>query len=566
MELYSYQKKCIECILSSPSPSQLISMPTGTGKTITFLSAAKSIGKKTLFLVHRQELLNQTIEKALKLGIEKCDISVISSEKKEKVTPYTIAMVQTLLNNLSSYSPDDVEAIIVDEAHHSLAASYLKIFDYFKIFEESKTLLGFTATPLRGDGKNLGAIYKHHSFKMTLEEACKKGYICPVHGVRVQIHYELDKVENRGGDYDISQLDKIFNCETLNELIANKCSHVMRLPAIIFCATINHAENIKNKLLEKNRKAEVISYLNSKSECSQILERLKNNEIEFLLNAVKLTEGFDHPPIQTVIIARPTRSPALYKQMIGRGLRLSPNKYDCLVLEFGSNDPKMITWDAIDTSATFQCFTEGELVTDEEAKRKYESQFPSSKVTVLDVRVSVFSFYECRIQRIVKYRKEFRYIPNDDGFTLFHITPVYLRRNKKELGFGFKMILFQLMWKEKYKSFTCFDRGELWKAKDAWTLDILEDQIKFYAKKAVEGSKGEELPLGRWYPSEEENISPRQKSFLPTLEKTNGRKAEMIIEDAAIKNCIEKFWRKNSFPELDENKEGSVMDDRVFKI
>lgn len=569
MKLYSYQEKCLEAIEKCPSPTQLISMPTGTGKTITFLSACIRKNKRTLILVHRQELLEQTIEKALRLGIPREKLSCITSEGKEKLNHITIAMVPTLINHLHRYCKDDVEMMIVDEAHHSLAQSYIKIFNHFEILEKNKILLGFTATPLRGDGKTLGKIYKEQSFKMTLQEATQQGYICPVHGMRVEFKYNIENIESRAGDYDIQALDKIMNCESLNELIANRCSNLMRLPAIVFCSSVSHAENIKEKLVKLNRKAEVISYHNSKSECQEILTRLKENKIDFILNAVKLTEGFDHPPIQTIVLARPTRSPALYKQMIGRGLRLSPGKYDCLVMEFTANDPKMITWDQIDTDCSFQCYTPKELVGIEEGKKFYKCKFVNPDVKILDVRVSPFSFYECKIQRVVKYRKEFRYVPADNGFTLFHIIPITIRRTPKEIAFGHTMTCYQLLWKQQYKSFVCFSYGPLWNSPEGgWPIEDLEGQIKFYADHCLHDANNEDIanPVGRWYPSEEEPMSPRQKKFLGPLIKTNARKAEMMIEEKSLIKAINKFWINSPFPKAEQDASGANIDNRVFEI
>lgn len=561
MQLYSYQEKCIESILTSPSPSQLISMPTGTGKTITFLNVAKRINKNTLIIVHRNELLDQTYEKAIKIGFKPEEISVINSKKKEKLSKLNISMIQSLNNILIEIDPNSIDVIIVDEAHHSLAQSYIRVFSYFNIHEQNKLLLGFTATPLRGDGKCLGSIYKDHVFKMTLQEATQKGYICPVHGLRIELKCNMENIDNQNGDYNIKELDKIVNCPEINNIIALKCSYLTRLPCIIFCSTVDHAENIKKILVEKGKKAEVISYLNSKAECEQILGRLKNGEIEFILNAVKLTEGFDHPPIQTIVIARPTRSPALYKQMIGRGLRLSPNKFDCLVIEFASNDPSMVTWEQIDTSATFQSFTEKEKIDFKEAKSLYVAKFlTNKKINVLNVRLSPFSFYECKVQRILKCHKNFTYIPCDSGFTVFKIIPFHTKKTIGAFDYYFRMFCYQMIWKDKYKSFYCHSYGELWKSSTGWSLNTLEQQIKFYASRADNGE-----PLGKWYPSEEEPMTPYQKKILPT-EKTNARKAEMLIEEKFIAKAIKQFWIDKSFPELQENENGNVIQEHLFVI
>ena len=533
-------------------------MPTGTGKTICFLSVIRMLEKKALVLVHRQELLDQTYEKALKIGFSPEEISVIKAGNKEEFSKLNIAMVQSLNNSLHLYPSSAIEMIVVDEAHHALAQSYINLFKYFEVFEREKTLLGFTATPLRGDGKSLGSIFIEQTFKMTLQEATQKGYICPVHGLRIQLSYDLENVENTGGDYNIGQLDKIVNCEEANEIVASKCSTVMRKPCVVFCSTVDHAEKIKEKLIKKDCKAETISYLNSKSECAEIFRKLKDGEIDFILNAVKLTEGFDHPPIQTVVIARPTRSPALYKQMIGRGLRLSPNKFDCLVMEFGTNDPKMITWDQIDENATFQSYTPKELTDAKTAFKTYAIKFSNPNLKVLDVRVSPFSFYECYIRRLFKYKKDFLVIPFDDGFMFGELYNYRMSKGYANLK---QMKVFMLLWKEKYKSFTCYSSAPSFYQSDyGWEAKECMKQMLFYADHVNEGK-----PIGKWYPSEEEPMSPYQKKMLPN-EKTNARKAEMIIEEKIIGSAIDKFWIKQPFPKLEEDHEGNCTDSRVFVI
>lgn len=537
-------------------------MPTGTGKTITFLSAVKKLNKKSLILVHRQELMEQTYDKAVRLGFSKEEISIICADKKEKLNSLNIAMVQSLNNALSHYSPQDIELIVVDEAHHSLAQTYLRIFQHFNIPSENKYLLGFTATPLRGDGKSLGSLYKDQSFKMTLQEATQKGYICPVHGIQIQLSYQLQSVEDQGGDYNIQQLDKIVNCEEINEMVAYKCSHLMRIPCIIFCSTVDHATKIKDKLVEKGKKAEVISYLNSKAECAEIYRKLKDGDIQFILNATKLTEGFDFPAIQTVVIARPTRSPVLYKQMIGRGLRLSPNKFDCLVIEFSSNDPKMISWDQIDTDCTLQCYTEKELVDKERALSFYTSKFGSIHAVILDVRISAFSFYECKIRRLFKYRKNFIITPFDDGFMIGHLKGVVYSDKKCGGIEGKRMEIYLLHWKDRYKSFISFNQGEIWQAPNGgWTHEECINQFKFYSGHCYTDGTG----VGRWYPSEEEHMSAYQKKMLPGIS-TNARKAEMMIEEKIIKNAIQKFWVDADFPDLEEDEDGLVKNSPVFVI
>src|SRR6185437_13836976 len=131
MTLFSYQENVLNAIDGDPSHSHLISMPTGTGKTITFLSCAKRKDKKCLIIVHREELLNQTAEKALRCGYQESEIAIISASKKDEFKKLNIAMVQTLSRNLEKYNPSQIEMMIIDEAHHSTSDSYKKVFAHF---------------------------------------------------------------------------------------------------------------------------------------------------------------------------------------------------------------------------------------------------------------------------------------------------------------------------------------------------------------------------------------------------------------------------------------------------
>jgi len=544
MELYSYQKKVLETIESDPSRSQLISMPTGTGKTITFLAAIKAEEKNCLILVHRNELLQQTYEKAFFLGFKKEEVSLITSQDKEDMNRLTIAMVPTLIRNLDMYSPDSIDMMVIDEAHHATANSYKQIMNHFRIHEDKKLLLGFTATPLRGDKKMLSSIFESHSFKMTLSEATQNGYICPVHGLKIDIGKSFEEIDSVKGDYDVVELDSVMNCEEINSLIAEKCGFNRKWPGIIFCTSVDHAQKIAKKLRENKVKAVSLSYKTPKKTLEKIFKWFDEGKIDVITNAVKLSEGFDHPSIETVILARPTRSPVLYKQMIGRGLRKSPNKYDCLVMEFCGNDKRMILWEDIDQNATFQCITAKERYTQEEAIKMYNNKIGSKNIIITDVLESAFSFYECRVRRLVKYRKLFRFIPFEEGFVLFKFIEAGIPGRSTKYMKGHNVFCCLCKWVEPLKSYIMWDEPDfLWKVECGRAIKECEDICHYYGEKQASG-------LGRWYPSDEEPITNRQKIFMrELLEKKvipsiSARKAEMVIEDFVIKKAINKFELK----------------------
>lgn len=542
MKLYEYQENVLKCCFLDPSRSQLISMPTGTGKTITFLSLSKILNKKTLIIIHREELLKQTYEKAKLCGFEEKDISMVNSEKKEKFNILNIAMVQSLNRNIEKYSPEEIECIIIDEAHHATANSYLNIIKYFRIFEDNKYLFGFTATPLRGDKDHLGNIFHSHSFKMTLSEATRLGYIVPVHGLRIEIDKSLKEIDTHQGDYDISKLDKVMNCESINQLVVDRCKNLQKTPSIIFCTSVNHAEELSKRLRCIGRKAISVSYKTPKKTLDRIFDRLKQGRIEFITNAVKLSEGFDFPAIQSVILVRPTRSPVLYKQMIGRGLRNHKDKHDCFVLEFTSNDPKMMKWEDIDETATFQASTETQRKTQEEAHKYYKSLFSSPNVEILDIRISPFEFYECKIRRLIKYKNYF-FSPFQEGFLFCEAIKSNSKEDRAHGNFH-HLYLTVLFWNDKYRSFYAWDVPNYCMTdKGTQTIDTIIKMIKYYAYVNK---------MGKWYPSDLEPLTRYQKITLQKLGVNfnsikSARKAEMEIEEIVIKKCIDKHLSKGNF-------------------
>lgn len=530
MELYPYQKRVLETIQSNPSKRQLISMPTGTGKTVTFLSVAKELGLKTLILVHREELISQTYDKAKLLNIPEAEISTITAKDKQEIKQITIAMVQTLGRNLEQYLPDDIQMVIVDEAHHATAPSYRKILDHFRIINDEKWLLGFTATPMRGDGECLSSLFDVHSFKMTLSEATLNGYICPVRGLRIEMERKLDDIETVQGDYDIVALEKVMNCPEVNECIANRARHLKYLPGVVFCTSVDHAKEVAKSLRKVGKKAISISYKTSEPVKKKIFQMLKEGRIDFLTNAIKLSEGFDFPPIQTVILARPTRSPVLYKQMIGRGLRKADGKHECIVMEFAGNDEKMIRWEDIDENATFQSTSPAEQKSKEEAFNSYRSIFRSPKVKVVNVRVSPFDFYECYMQRVIHYRKTYRYSPFEDGFLVMELHKKSTKSRMSVYNFYVNMFF----WKERYQSFYQFcEPAYLWWEECGHEVTDSDKMMLYFMNKQAH-------VMGRWYPSDTESMRAYQKKHLPNF-KGNARTAEMAIEEYFIKKAIDKY-------------------------
>jgi len=205
----------------------LVSLPTGTGKTVVFahFPVTLRMKKRLLVLAHREELLQQAAQKfravdpELKIGIERAE------ERVTNETQVVIASVATLARSdggrLSRFNPDDFSIIVVDEAHHAVAESYRRIFDYFGLFnpETSRYLVGFTATPRRGDKQGLGEVFQDVCYARDLRQMIDEGYLCPIRGWRVDTNLSLDGVKIRHGDFVESQLARVVNTSSRNRLV-----------------------------------------------------------------------------------------------------------------------------------------------------------------------------------------------------------------------------------------------------------------------------------------------------------------------------------------------------------
>lgn len=204
---------------------------------------------------------------------------------------------------------------LVHNCHHAAAASYRKILDYFK----PRLLLGFTATPNRGDGVGLESIFEDIIFERDLEWGIKNGYLADIKCIRCDIGFDLRSVSSRLGDYSAEELDKAVNIESANKAVADAYRRYARGRTLVFAVSVAHAEAIAREIPG----SEVV--IGGKDR-KLTLERFQNGDLKCIVNCMVFTEGTDLPGVETVIVARPTQNVALYTQMVGRGTRLFPGK------------------------------------------------------------------------------------------------------------------------------------------------------------------------------------------------------------------------------------------------
>lgn len=288
-------------------------MPTGCGKTATFTHIPRH--GRVLVLAHREELVKQPAR------YYDCPVGFEIAQERSHCEEVVIASVQSLVNRLDRFAPDEFEKIITDEAHHAAARTYRKIYDHFT----PEKHIGFTATPNRGDKARLDDVYSEIIFKRDLRWAIENGFLCDIYCLRVNIGYDLSAVHSRNGDYAPGELDEAMDGTA--DAIAEAYREYAKGATIIFAVSVHQAEEIAQRI-----PGAVVVTGKTKNR-ADIIQRFSNREIPCIVNVMVFTEGTDIPLVETVIIARPTQSESLYSQMVGRGLRPHPDKEKLILID-----------------------------------------------------------------------------------------------------------------------------------------------------------------------------------------------------------------------------------------
>lgn len=337
IKLRDYQRDAVDAVLSEWDEGRrktLLVMATGTGKTICFAGIIREMaarGKRSLVLAHRGELIDQAVAKissatGLRCAVEKAELTSI-----DEMAMVTVGSVQTMMNEsrLSAFDPDEFGCIIVDEAHHALADSYQKVLGHFP----EACVLGVTATPDRGDRKDLGKYFDSIAFEYDMAHAIKDGWLCPISARMVPLDIDISSVSVQNGDYASGQLGDAL--EPYLDAIADDMAETCRgRRTVVFLPLIKTSVSLKDKLIERGV---IASEVNGQSQDrAEKLKAFDEGKIDVLCNSMLLTEGWDCPSVDCIVVLRPTRSRALYCQMVGRGTRLSPDtgKTELVLLDY----------------------------------------------------------------------------------------------------------------------------------------------------------------------------------------------------------------------------------------
>lgn len=353
IELRPYQQEAIQATAAAYKRGvrrPLISLPTGTGKTVVFSTIAQGAvgkGRRTLILAHRDELLQQAQDKLLTTAPQlEGEIGMVKAERNEYGAPVTIASVQSLhkrrLDKIATEWEQRGDApvwdlVIVDEAHHSAAASYQRILERIGSLEDETRVLtlGVTATPQRSDAKDLGETWEEIVYHRDMLSMMRDGYLCDLRGIQVILQdFDLSEVKVSGGDYqDGDSAARLMEAEAPVHVCGAWRVHAADRKTIIFTPTIALAHEMAHEFKHHGIRAAALSGETPMTERRDMLRRFATGEIQVIANAQVLTEGFDEPSVSCIIIARPTKSQVLYTQMIGRGTRTYPGKQDCLIID-----------------------------------------------------------------------------------------------------------------------------------------------------------------------------------------------------------------------------------------
>ena len=334
MELRPYQQEARERIFQEweKVDRTLLVLPTGCGKTIVFAKITEDCvrrGDRVLILAHRGELLEQAADKlakatGLRCATEKAEESCLGSWFR-----VTVGSVQTLMREkrLGQFPADYFDDIIIDEAHHCLSHSYQRVLEHFP----RAKVLGVTATPDRGDMRNLGQYFESLAYEYTLPKAIKEGYLSPIKALTLPLKLDLSGVGVQAGDFKSGEIATALD-PYLYQIADEMLKYCADRKTVVFLPLVKTSQKFRDILNQKGLRAAEVN--GESKDRAEVLEAFDRGDYDVLCNSMLLTEGWDCPSVDCIVVLRPTKIRSLYSQMVGRGTRLYPGKDHLLLLDF----------------------------------------------------------------------------------------------------------------------------------------------------------------------------------------------------------------------------------------
>ena len=346
MILRPYQETMVKKAVSALEKhgNTLAVAPTGAGKTIILSSVAGRLGGRQCVLQHREELVSQNLNKFHAVN-PKQSIGLYTADTKSWRSDTTFAMVQTLVRHVDSIPK--LDALIIDEAHHAISNSYRAIVEATLDKNPDCKVFGVTATPARGDGKGLRAIFDNCCDQISLHSLIAMGFLVRPKLYAATLNDTDAKLaalkKTSTGEYDMNEAAEILDVEVHNDTVVKEWQEKAGdRKTIVFCSTVEHAYHVSNAFGKAGVNCAVVTGDMAKATRKAILREFDHGELQVLVNVAVLTEGYDSQPVSCIVLLRPCSFKSTMLQMIGRGLRIVDQKEypgvvkkDCIVLDFG---------------------------------------------------------------------------------------------------------------------------------------------------------------------------------------------------------------------------------------
>lgn len=331
----------------------LVVAATGTGKTVIAALdyrrlASRETPLRLLFVAHRKEILTQTLRTFREVMKHRSFGETYMGGSRPEKWNHVFASVQSLANfDLKKIHPKHFGMVIIDEFHHAAAPTYHKLLEHF----QPRYLLGLTATPERADGKDILPWFGNHiAAELRVWDAIDRGLLVPFHYFGRHDGGDLSGVRWVRGKYDEQQLSKLFTADDfrVRKILKAVHDHIadpLKMCALGFCVSIAHAEFMTRKFNEAGIPAACITGTTPKEDRKSVLVRLRKGGLQILFSVDVLGEGVDIPPVDTILMLRPTSSATIFIQQLGRGLRHAEGKECLTVLDFISDSSRQFRFD-----------------------------------------------------------------------------------------------------------------------------------------------------------------------------------------------------------------------------
>ena len=505
MQLRDYQNQCQDAVKTAFANGinrQLIALPTGTGKTVIFAYLPQKLEvRKAIILAHREELIDQAAEKIRQVNP---DLNVQIEQGDRHASPMlsdiVVASVPTIgrenSSRLRNFDPNAWPLIVCDEAHHSVSNSYRTVFNHFGIFDHPERLLvGVTATPNRGDKIGLSEVYQDIVFQRNLRDMIEAKWLCPITAFRIKTGEDLSEVRVSHGDFVDADLSKAIDTDRRNalgvEAYKNYCEGRR---CLVFCVDKNHTRHMAEAFEAAGIPCGVVLGDTDSIERKRTLDALERGDLKVIANCMVLTEGYDCPPLSSIIMARPTKSGLLYTQCVGRGTRLAEGKENLIVIDLTDNSrqhqlsslPSLFGLPA-DFELKGDSVTET-LETIEDLAKQYPFLPLHTAASIQDVHKLIEKFdilKNTQLDSNVSSYSRFTWVKSTEGYSLFLKSEDKSKINITEDLLGkFEVSILQNGLRGSSRIMTCDTLEQAFHAGDNYLAENYQDKLILYKQDA----------------------------------------------------------------------------------